>query len=121
MAEKEPRDEYSNSTIPAKILPDSDVRPQMYAYDKPDTGVNPEIDSYYKVKTGVDQRDTQEHTGSGKNKYPNKFHKKPSKPQSREIYAAIDLGTNNCRLLIGLREYMDNYLITREHLLAQGR
>ncbi|HCV48609.1 MAG: Ppx/GppA family phosphatase [PS1 clade bacterium] len=35
-----------------------------------------------------------------KNKFRHKSHKSSHKSQSRETYAAIDLGTNNCRLLI---------------------
>ena len=100
MAEKDAQNGYGSTTIPANISPESDVRPQMHTDDKPDTGVNLEIDGYLRVKSDVDQSSGQEQTASGKNKYPHKSRKNPHKSQSRETYAAIDLGTNNCRLLI---------------------
>ena len=100
MAEKDAQNGYGSSTIPANISPDSDVRPQMHTDDKLDTGVNLEIDSYLRVKSGENQSSGQEQTSSEKNKYPHKSRKNPHKSQSRETYAAIDLGTNNCRLLI---------------------
>ena len=100
MAEKDAQNGYGSSTIPANIPPESDVRPQMHTDDKLDTGVNLEIDSYLRVKSDEDQSSGQEQTASGKNKYPHKSRKNPHKSQSRETYAAIDLGTNNCRLLI---------------------
>ena len=100
MAEKDAQNGYGSSTIPANIPPESDVRPQMHTDDKLDTGVNLEIDSYLRVKSDDDQSSGQEQTASGKNKYPHKSRKNPHKSQSRETYAAIDLGTNNCRLLI---------------------
>ena len=100
MAEKDAQNGYGSSTIPANIPPESDVRPQMHTYDKLDTGVNLEIDSYLRVKSDEDQISGQEQTASGKNKYPHKSRKNHHKSQSRETYAAIDLGTNNCRLLI---------------------
>ena len=100
MAEKDAQNGYGSSTIPANISPESDVRPQMHTDDKLDTGVNLEIDSYLRVKSDDDQSSGQEQTASGKNKYPHKSRKNPHKSQSRETYAAIDLGTNNCRLLI---------------------
>ena len=100
MAEKDAQNRYGSSTIPANISPESDVRPQMHTADKLDTGVNLEIDSYLRVKSDDDQSSGQEQTASGKNKYPHKSLKNPHKSQSRETYAAIDLGTNNCRLLI---------------------
>ena len=100
MAEKDAQNGYGSTTIPANISPESDVRPQMHTDDKPDTGVNLEIDGYLRVKSDDDQSSGQEQTASGKNKYPHKSRKNPHKSQSRETYAAIDLGTNNCRLLI---------------------
>ena len=100
MAEKDSQNGYGSTTIPANISPESDVRPQMHTDDKPDTGVNLEIDGYLRVKSDDDQSSGQEQTASGKNKYPHKSRKNPHKSQSRETYAAIDLGTNNCRLLI---------------------
>ena len=100
MAEKDAQNGYGSSTIPANIPPESDVRPQMHTDDKLDTGVNLEIDSYLRVKSDEDQSSGQEQTASGKNKYPHKSRKNHHKSQSRETYAAIDLGTNNCRLLI---------------------
>ena len=100
MAEKDAQNGYGSSTIPANIPPESDVRPQMHTDGKLDTGVNLEIDSYLRVKSDDDQSSGQEQTASGKNKYPHKSLKNPHKSQSRETYAAIDLGTNNCRLLI---------------------
>ena len=100
MAEKDAQNGYGSSTIPANISPESDVRPQMHTDDKPNTGVNLEIDSYLRVNSDNDQSSGQEQTASGKNKYPRKSRKNPHKSQSRETYAAIDLGTNNCRLLI---------------------
>ena len=100
MAEKDSQNGYGSSTIPANISPDSDVRPQMHTDDKPDTNVNLEIDSYLRVKSGENQSSGQEQTASEKNKYTHKSRKNPHKSQSRETYAAIDLGTNNCRLLI---------------------
>ena len=100
MAEKDAQNGYGSSTIPANIPPESDERPQMHTDDKLDTGVNLEIDSYLRVKSSDDQSSGQEQTASGKNKYPHKSRKNPHKSQSRETYAAIDLGTNNCRLLI---------------------
>ena len=100
MAEKDAQNGYGSSTIPASIPPESDERPQMHTDDKLDTGVNLEIDSYLRVKSDDDQSSGQEQTASGKNKYPHKSRKNHHKSQSRETYAAIDLGTNNCRLLI---------------------
>ena len=100
MAEKDAQNGYGSTTIPANISPESDVRPQMHTDDKSDTGVNLEIDGYLRVKSDDDQSSGQEQTASGKNKYPHKSRKNPHKSQSRETYAAIDLGTNNCRLLI---------------------
>ena len=100
MAEKDAQNGYGSTTIPANISPESDVRPLMHTDDKPDTGVNLEIDGYLRVKSDDDQSSGQEQTASGKNKYPHKSRKNPHKSQSRETYAAIDLGTNNCRLLI---------------------
>ena len=100
MAEKDAQNGYGSTTIPANISPESDVRPQMHTDDKPDTGVNLKIDGYLRVKSDDDQSSGQEQTASGKNKYPHKSRKNPHKSQSRETYAAIDLGTNNCRLLI---------------------
>ena len=100
MAEKDAQNGYGSSTIPANISPESDVRPQMQTDDKPDTGFNLEIDGYLRVKSDDDQSSGQEQTASGKNKYPHKSRKNHHKSQSRETYAAIDLGTNNCRLLI---------------------
>ena len=100
MAEKDAQNRYGSSTIPVNISPESDVRPQMHTDDKPDIGINQEIDDYFKVKSDDDQSSGQEQTASGKNKYPHKSRKKPLKSQARETYAAIDLGTNNCRLLI---------------------
>ena len=100
MAEKDAQNGYGSTTIPANISPESDVCPQMHADDKPDTGVNLEIDGYLRVKSDDDQSSGQEQTASGKNKYPHKSRKNPLKSQARETYAAIDLGTNNCRLLI---------------------
>ena len=100
MAEKDAQNGYGSTTIPANISPESDVRPQMHTDDKPDTGVNLEIDGYLRVKSDDDQISGQEQTASGKNKYPHKSRKNPLKSQARETYAAIDLGTNNCRLLI---------------------
>ena len=100
MAEKDAQNRYGSSTIPVNISPESDVRPQMHTDDKPDIGINQEIDGYFKVKSDDDQSSGQEQTASGKNKYPHKSLKKPLKSQARETYAAIDLGTNNCRLLI---------------------
>ena len=100
MAEKDVQNGYDSSTIPANISPESDVRPQMHTDDKPDTVFNLEIDGYLRVKSDDDQSSGQEKTASGKNKYPHKSRKNPHKSQSRETYAAIDLGTNNCRLLI---------------------
>lgn len=100
MAEKDAQNGYGSTTIPANISPESDVRPLMHTDDKPDTGVNLEIDGYLRVKSDDDQSSGQEQTASGKNKYPHKSRKNPHKSQSLETYAAIDLGTNNCRLLI---------------------
>ena len=100
MAEKDAQNGYGSTTIPANISPESDERQQMHTDDKPDTGVNLEIDGYLRVKSDDDQSSGQEQTASGKNKYPHKSRKNPHKSQSRETYAAIDLGTNNCRLLI---------------------
>ncbi len=100
MAEKDAQNGYGSTTIPANISPESDVHPQMHTDDKPDTGVNLEIDGYLRVKSDDDQSSGQEQTASGKNKYPHKSRKNPLKSQARETYAAIDLGTNNCRLLI---------------------
>ena len=100
MAEKDAQNGYGSTTIPANISPENDVHPQMHTDDKPDTGVNLEIDGYLRVKSDDDQSSGQEQTASGKNKYPHKSRKNPHKSQSRETYAAIDLGTNNCRLLI---------------------
>ena len=100
MAEKDAQNGYGSTTIPANISPESDVRPQMHTDDKSDTGVNLEIDGYLRVKSDDDQSSGQEQTASGKNKYPHKSLKNHHKSQSRETYAAIDLGTNNCRLLI---------------------
>ena len=100
MAEKDAQNGYGSITIPANISPENDVHPQMHTDDKPDTGVNLEIDGYLRVKSDDDQSSGQEQTASGKNKYPHKSRKNPHKSQSRETYAAIDLGTNNCRLLI---------------------
>ena len=100
MAEKDVQNGYDSSTIPANISPESDVRPQMHTDDKPDTVFNLEIDGYLRVKSDDDQSSVQEKTSSGKNKYPHKSRENPHKSQSRETYAAIDLGTNNCRLLI---------------------
>ena len=100
MAEKDAQNGYGSTTIPANISPENDVHLQMHTDDKPDTGVNLEIDGYLRVKSDDDQSSGQEQTASGKNKYPHKSRKNPHKSQSRETYAAIDLGTNNCRLLI---------------------
>ncbi|MEC9201069.1 MAG: Ppx/GppA phosphatase family protein [Pseudomonadota bacterium] len=100
MAEKDAQNGYGSTTIPANISPESDVRPQMHTDDKPDKGFNLEIDGYLRVKSDNDQISGQEQTASGKNKYPHKSRKNPLKSQARETYAAIDLGTNNCRLLI---------------------
>ena len=100
MAEKDAQNGYGSTTIPANISPENDVHPQMHTDDKPDTGVNLEIDGYLRVKSDDDQSSGQEQTASGKNKYPHKSRKNPHKSQARETYAAIDLGTNNCRLLI---------------------
>ena len=100
MAEKDVQNGYDSSTIPANISPESDVRPQMHTDDKPDTVFNLEINGYLRVKSDDDQSSGQEKTASGKNKYPHKSRKNPLKYQARETYAAIDLGTNNCRLLI---------------------
>ena len=100
MAEKDAQNGYGSTTIPANISPENDVHPQMHTDDKPDTGVNLEIDGYLRVKSDDDQSSGQEQTASGKNKYPHKSRKNPLKSQARETYAAIDLGTNNCRLLI---------------------
>ena len=100
MAEKDAQNGYGSTTIPANISPENDVHLQMHTDDKPNTGVNLEIDGYLRVKSDDDQSSGQEQTASGKNKYPHKSRKNPHKSQSRETYAAIDLGTNNCRLLI---------------------
>jgi len=75
MAEKDAQNGYSSSTIPPNISPVGDVRPQMQPDESPDIAVNLH----------------QEQISSRKS---------PHKSQSRETYAAIDLGTNNCRLLI---------------------
>ena len=100
MAEKDAQNGYGSSTIPANISPESDVRPQKHTDDKPDTDFNLGIDGYLRVKSDDDLISGQEQTASGKNKYPHKSSKNPLKYQARETYAAIDLGTNNCRLLI---------------------
>ena len=100
MAEKDVQNRYDSSTIPANISPESDVRPQMHTDDKPDTVFNLEINGYLRVKSDDDLSSGPEQTASGKNKYPHKSRKNPLKCQARETYAAIDLGTNNCRLLI---------------------
>lgn len=100
MAEKDAQNRYGSSTIPVNISPESGVHPQMHTDDEPDIGFNLETDGYLRVKSDDDQSSGQEQTASGKNKYPHKSRKNPHKSQSRETYAAIDLGTNNCRLLI---------------------
>ena len=100
MAEKDVQNGYGNSTVPAKMSLDSYERQKMHTDGKPDIGVNLEIESNLKVKSDDDETSGQEQTASIKNKYPHKSHKKPHKFQYRETYAAIDLGTNNCRLLI---------------------
>ena len=100
MAEKDVQNGYGNSTIPANSSLESDVRLQLHTDDKPNTGVNLEIDSNLRVKSDEDQNSGQDQTASRKNKYSRKSRKNPHKSQYRETYAAIDLGTNNCRLLI---------------------
>ena len=95
MAEKDAQNGYSITTISPDIPPDmpleGELKPQM-----------PSGESSESLRGNSDEAHDTEKTQRipQKAKSPHKSHKNPHKTKSRETYAAIDLGTNNCRLLI---------------------
>lgn len=96
MAEKDAQNGYSITTTSPDISPimssEGDLQTQM-----------PYGDSSEKDLSGIPdeiQDSGQTQQAPQKNKFRHKSHKSSHKFQSRQTYAAIDLGTNNCRLLI---------------------
>ena len=96
MAEKDAQNGYSITTTSPDISPimssEGDLQPQM------PSGDSSEEDFRGKPDEIQDSGQTQQ--APQKNKFRHKSHKSSHKSQSRQTYAAIDLGTNNCRLLI---------------------
>tara|TARA_A100001015_G_scaffold182478_1_gene203114 strand:- start:672 stop:1898 length:1227 start_codon:yes stop_codon:yes gene_type:complete len=96
MAEKDAQNGYSITTISPDISPimssEGELQPQMPSGDSSEEDLRGKPDEIQ--DSGQTQQAPQ------KNKFRHKSHKSSHKSQSRETYAAIDLGTNNCRLLI---------------------
>ena len=96
MAEKDAQNGYSITTISPDISPimssEGELQPQMPSGDSSGEDLRGKPDEIQ--DSGQTQQAPQ------KNKFRHKSHKSSHKSQSRETYAAIDLGTNNCRLLI---------------------
>ena len=96
MAEKDAQNGYSIMTISPDISPimssEGELQPQMPSGDSSEEDLRGKPDEIQ--DSGQTQQAPQ------KNKFRHKSHKSSHKSQSRETYAAIDLGTNNCRLLI---------------------
>ena len=96
MAEKDAQNGYSITTISPDISPimssEGELHPQMPSGDSSEEDLRGKPDEIQ--DSGQTQQAPQ------KNKFRHKSHKSSHKSQSRETYAAIDLGTNNCRLLI---------------------
>lgn len=96
MAEKDAQNGYCITTISPDISPimssEGELQPQMPSGDSSEEDLRGKPDEIQ--DSGQTQQAPQ------KNKFRHKSHKSSHKSQSRETYAAIDLGTNNCRLLI---------------------